>query len=119
MKWTVAAVLCIAFAIRTSGQAQGKVPVTITSDYYAGPKVLVLHALNNSGKDITGYTMIIRHKNADGTLEENGRSETTSDMLNVLIISQMAKDPVASDRVRMQNVANTSFPAGTGIFVAG
>jgi hypothetical protein len=31
------------------------VPVVITSDYYAQPKVLVLHALNNSGKDITGY----------------------------------------------------------------
>jgi hypothetical protein len=94
----------LAFAVRVSGQttyetdkegsppiptAQSKIPntlspVVITSDYYAQPKVLVLHALNNSGKDITGYTMIIRHKNADGTLDENGRSETTSDMLNVL-----------------------------------
>ena len=45
------------------------VPVVITSDYYAGPKVLVLQALNNSGKDISGYTMIIRHKNADGTVD--------------------------------------------------
>src|SRR5260370_34254628 len=63
--------------------------------------------------------MIIRHKNADGTLEENGRSETTSDMLNVLIISQMAKDPTASERIRQQNIGNSYFPAGTGIFTAG
>ena len=120
MKWTVAAVLCIAFAIRTSGQAQVQnVPVVITSDYYAQPKVLVLHALNNLGKDITGYTMIIRHKNPDGTVDNGGRTEHTSDMLSLLITTQMAKDPDASDRVRMQNVANTSFPAGTGIFVAG
>jgi hypothetical protein len=110
----------LAFALRASGQAQvQKVPVVVTSDYYAQPKVLVLHALNNSGKDITGYTMIIRHKNADGTLDENGRSETTSDMLNVLIISQMAKDPTASERIRQQNIGNSYFPAGTGIFTAG
>src|SRR5260370_33369249 len=63
--------------------------------------------------------MIIRHKNPDGTLEENGRSETTSDMLNVLIISQMAKDPTASERIRQQNMGNSYFPAGTGIFTAG
>ena len=117
--------LCVvlAFAVRASGQTQEvqkpPVPLVITSDYYAQPKVLVLHALNNSGKDITGYTMIIRHKNPDGTLEENGRSETTSDMLSVLITSQMAKDPTASERIRQQNIGNSYFPAGTGIFTAG
>src|SRR5260370_28788125 len=63
--------------------------------------------------------MIIRHKNPDGTLEENGRSETTSDMLSVLITSQMAKDPTASERIRQQNIGNSYFPAGTGIFTAG
>jgi hypothetical protein len=95
-------------------------PVVITSNYYAEPKVLVLHALNNSGKDITGYTMIIGHRNPDGTMDQ-GRSENTSDMLNVLIISQMAKDPTASERIRQQDIAYNSFPAsaGTGIFMAG
>src|SRR5580704_8344379 len=106
-------VLCVAaFAIRTSGQTprtyeiidEGGAPpvptvhseipntlttVVITSDYYAQPKVLVLHLFNGSGKDITGYTIIIRHKKADGTLEENGRSESMEDMLGVLITSQM------------------------------
>jgi hypothetical protein len=48
------------------------VPVVITYDYYAQRKVLVVHALNNSGKDITGYTIIIRHKNPDGTLDKSG-----------------------------------------------
>jgi hypothetical protein len=139
-KWTLCAVL--AFALRTSGQTtyntgighgtppilteQSKlpnalVPVVITSDYYAGPKVLVLHALNNSGKDITGYTMLIGHKNPDGKIERGNRTEHTSDMLNVLITSQMAKDPAASERIRQQNIGNNSFPAsaGTGIFTAG
>src|SRR5258707_13080175 len=112
--------LCLAFTIRTPGQAQiQKVPVVITSDYYAQPKVLVLHALNNSGKDITGYTIIIRHKKADGTLDENGRSESTEDMLGVPISSQMAKDASASESIRQQNSANASFPKGYGIFLAG
>ncbi len=131
----------LAFAVRASGQTtdqfpplespaipteQSKVPntlspVVITSDYYAQPKVLVLHILNNSGKDITGFTWLIRHKNADGTLEKGSRSETTSDMLSVLIISQMAKDPTASERIRQQKIGNDSFPAsaGTGLLMAG
>lgn len=118
MKSTLLAVLCVAFSLGAS-PAQGQtVPVVITSDYYAQPKVLVLHALNNSGKDITGYTIIIRHKNPDGTLEK-GWSSTTSDMLNVLITSQMAKDPSASERIRLENSGNAILPAGTGIFVAG
>jgi hypothetical protein len=121
MKSAIVAVLCVAaFAIRTSGHAQARtVPVVITSDYYAQPKVLVLHAINNSGKDITGYTIIIRHKKADGALDENGRSESMEDMLGVLITSQMAKDPGASESMRQQNSANAIFPKGYGIFLAG
>lgn len=97
MKSTILALLCVAFSLGAS-PAQGQtVPVVITSDYYAQPKVLVLHVLNNSGKDITGYTIVIRHKKADGTLDENGRSESMEDMLGPLITSQMAKDPNASE----------------------
>src|SRR5258706_10288595 len=143
-KSEILAVLCIAFTftLRTSGQptttydtgkghgtpliptVHSEIPNTlpalvITSDYYAQPKVLVLHALNNSGKDITGYTIIIRHKKADGTLDENGRSESMEDMLGLLIASQMAKDPGASESIRQQNSANAIFPKGYGIFLAG
>jgi hypothetical protein len=121
MKSAIVAVLCVAaFAIRASGHAQARtVPVAITSDYYAQPKVLVLHVINNSGKDITGYTIIIRHKKADGALDKNGRSESMEDMLGVLIASQMAKDPGASESIRQQNGANAIFPKGYGIFLAG
>src|SRR5258708_17665379 len=132
-----------AFAVRASGQqtttydtgighatpmiptAQSQLPntlqpVVITSDYYAQPKVLVLHALNNSGKDITGYTIIIRHKNADGTIDKGGRTEDGSDMLSVLITAQMAKDPAASESIRLQNSGNKIFnDGGNGIFFAG
>jgi hypothetical protein len=40
-----------------------------------------------------------------------------SDMLSVLITQQMAKDPSASESIRLEN--RSIFPAGTGIFVAG
>src|SRR6266852_2382228 len=123
--WMLCTVL--AFALRAPGQttstyntgighaqpliptAQSKLPntlspVVITSDYYAQPKVLVLHALNNSGKDITGYNFIIRHKNPDGTLDKGSRGEQTTDMLNMLITAEMAKDPNASERIRQQNI---------------
>jgi hypothetical protein len=141
---TIVVCAALAFALRAWGQqtttydtgaghAQPLIPTTqsqlpnalsqmaITSDYYAEPKVLVLHVLNNSGKDITGYTMIIRHKTPDGTLGKGGWSETTSDMLSVLITAQMAKNPTASERIRQQEIGNDSFPtsAGTGIFLAG
>src|SRR5580658_2653576 len=74
--------LVAASAMRTSGQTPVQtVPVVITSDYYAQPKVLVLHALNNSGKDIVGYTFVTRYKKADGTIDPMGRVENTTDML--------------------------------------
>jgi hypothetical protein len=119
MKSTILAVLCGAFSLGASAAQAQTVPVVITSDYYAQPKVLVLHALNNSGKDITGYIIIMRHKKADGTLDENGRSETMEDMLGPLITSQMAKDPGASESIRQQNAATAVFPKGYGIFLAG
>ena len=119
MKSAIEAVLCVAgFAIWTPCHAQAQtVPVVFTSDYYAQPKVLVLHALNNSGKDITGWTFIIRHKNPDGTVDKSGYSSTTSDMLSMLITSQMAKDAAASERTRLE--ANVFASAGNGIFLAG
>jgi hypothetical protein len=116
---TISALCILAITSRASHSQAQTVPVEITSDYCAQPKVLVLHALNNSGKDITGYTIIIRHKKADGTLDENGRSESTEDMLGVLISSQMAKDASASESIRQQNSANAIFPKGYGIFLAG
>jgi hypothetical protein len=138
----IVAVLCVVSAIRTSGQTtrtyeiidevgappiptvHSEIPNTltalvITSDYYAQPKVLVLHLFNGSGKDITGYTIVMRHKKADGTLDEDGRSEWMEDMLAPLIAGQMAKDPGASESVRQQNAATANYPRGYGIFLAG
>jgi hypothetical protein len=136
--WMLGAVL--AFALRASGQttstyntgighgqpliptAQADLPkalspVAITWDYYAQPKTLIVHALNNSGKDISGYTILIRYKNPDGTIDKGGRTEYTTDMLSVLITTQMAKDPAVSERIRLES---TVFNApGNGIFVAG
>jgi hypothetical protein len=121
MKSAIVTVLGVAgFAIWTPGHAQTQtVPVVFTSDYYAQPKVLVVHALNTSGKDITGYIFLIRHKNADGTVDK-GWSSAMSDMLSMLITAQMAKDGAASERIRQQESAdNFSASTGTGIFLAG
>jgi hypothetical protein len=68
--------------------------VVVTWDYYAQPKTLIVHALNNSGKDIVGYTLSIRHKLPDGTLDKGGWSETSSDMLAVLVDVELANEPV-------------------------
>jgi hypothetical protein len=122
MKSAIVTVLGVAgFAIWTPANAQTQTaPVVITSDYYAQPKVLVLHTLNNSGKDITGYIILIRHKNADGTVDKGGWSSTMSDMLSMLITTQMAKDGAASERIRQQDSGDKVFAsAGNGIFLAG
>lgn len=125
MKSAMVKVLSVAaFAIWTPCRAQTQtVPVLITSDYYAQPKVVVLHALNNSGKDITGYIFVIQRKNPDGTVDKNGRSYDMSDLLSVLITTQMAQDPAASERIRQQDKAATRFFAsegkGSGILRAG
>src|SRR5258708_7278732 len=139
----IVAALFLAIAIRTSRQTtttyatgighgppptptvQSELPntlpaVVITSDYYAQPKVLVLHALNNSGKDIVGYTFITRYKKPDGTIDKGSRGENTTDMLSLLITAQMAKDPAASESIRLQNSGNKIFnDGGNGIFFAG
>lgn len=119
-KQSLLPVLCLAFAIRISGQTQvQKLPLMITSDYYAGPNVLVLHAHNNSGRDIVGYTIIIRHKNPDGT-SDGGVSSSATDMLNMLIDTEMAKDPNASESIRQKSIGYEAVnAAGNGIFVAG
>src|SRR5260370_36232798 len=87
--------------------AQSKLPnslpaVVITSDYYAQPKVLVVHALNNSGKDIVGYTFITRYKKPDGTIDKGIRGVDTTDMLSVLVTAHMSIDPCASESVLLQ-----------------
>ena len=72
MKSAIVAVLCVAFTLRTSVQAQEvqKVPVPVTWDYYPQPKSLVLHLVNNSGKDIAAYNITVKSKYADGTHDD-------------------------------------------------
>ena len=83
--------------------AQSELPnslpaVVVTWDYYALPKTLIVHALNNSGKDIIGYTLTIRNRLPDGTLNKSGWSETSSDMLAALVTIRLANDPAIEER---------------------
>ncbi len=103
------AVLCLAFAIRTSGQAQFQ-KVVVTWNYYAQPKMLVLHLTNNSGKDITAYNISVRNKYADGTQDDQGSSQTTSELLGGLIAAQMAKGTPSE---KFTERSNNIFAAGT------
>jgi len=103
--------VAVMFGASRASQAQVQKPLVVTWDYYAQPKTLVVHALNNSVKDITAYTITIRHKNPDGTLDEGGGTQYTSEMLSTLVTFQMAKDHIADERA--WDNSNGTFRAGT------
>jgi hypothetical protein len=113
MKSAIVAVLCVAFTLRASGQAQEvqKVPVLVTWDYYRQSKSLVLHLVNNSGKDIAAYDITVESKYADGTHDDPCCLQDTYNMLRRLVEIQTAKDPAA--------VARRDRELGDGIFAAG
>jgi len=131
MKMIAAVLFILAFALPASSQAitsttdgtnppirtvpskpTNSVPVVVTWDYYAQPKTLIVHALNNSGKDIVGYTISMRHKLPDGTLDKEGWSETTSEMLSMLVNIQLAREPAVEEREQRKS-DNGIFFAGT------
>jgi len=96
-----------------AAQAQAQnVPVLVTSDYHAETKALVLHATNNSGKDIAGYYISIQYRLPNGTWDKSGLSGSVQDMMGVLVTIQMAKDPADAER-RYQQQGLGPFPAGT------
>ena len=101
MKSPILAVLCIASAIRTSGQAQVQdVPVFFATDYYAPTRTLVVHATNSSGKDIMGYYLVVQKKLSNGSLAPQ-RSEFMgqyADMLDAWAYVQTSKDPEKYER---------------------
>jgi hypothetical protein len=105
-----------AFTLRASGQAQTpEVPIVVSPEYFAAPKVLILHLLNNSGKDITGYSISIGHRLPNGTMDKSaGWTTTTTDMLSQLIEVQMAANATVAEQIR-QNWKAT----GSDIFEAG
>jgi hypothetical protein len=97
-----------------SGLAQVQSPrasVLITSDFDRETKKLLLHATNNSGKEIAGYYISIQYKLPNGTWDKPGLSGSVQDMMDVLVAIQMAKDPVDAERRYQEQ--------GLGPFVAG
>lgn len=98
----------------TSGAAQLQpqtVPILFTTDYYAETKTLLLHATNNSGKEITGYHIAIQYRLPNGTWGKPGLQGSLQDMMDTLIVIQMAKDPIDEARKRQEY--------GVGLFAAG
>ena len=94
-------------------QAQAQsVPILITSDYHPETKALVLHATNNSGKDIAGYYISIQHRLPNGAWDKSGLSGSVQDMMDLLVTIQMAKDPAYAER-RYQEQGLGTFAAGT------
>jgi hypothetical protein len=72
--------------------------VTLTWNYYPQPKSLVLHLVNNSGKNITSYNLSVKNKYSDGTQDDPCCLRHQYNMLNRQIEIETAKDPVAQER---------------------
>jgi len=101
MKSAIVTVLCVVSAIPASGQAQVQsVPVVFTTDYYAQTRTLIVHATNNSGKDIMGYYLVVQKKLPDGSLapQRNEFMGQYADMLDPWAYVQTSKDPEKYER---------------------
>ena len=101
MKSVVVTVFCVVSAIRASGQAQVQsVPVVFTTDYYAQTRTLIVHATNNSGKDIMGYYLVVQKKLPNGSLAPQGNEfmGQYADMLDAWAYVQTSKDPERYER---------------------
>ena len=101
MKSAVVTVLCVVSAIRTSGQAQVQcVPVFFTTDYYAQTRTLIVHATNNSGKDIMGYYLLVQKKLPNGSLapQRDEFMRQYADMLESWAYVKTSKDPEKYER---------------------
>lgn len=101
MKSAVVTVLCVVSAIWISGQAQVQsVTVLFTTDYYAQPRTLIVHATNNSGKDIMGYYLVVQKKLPNGSLapQRNEFMGQYADMLDSWAHVQTSKDPEKYER---------------------
>ncbi|MGC1619156.1 MAG: hypothetical protein WA765_11775 [Candidatus Acidiferrum sp.] len=84
------------------------VPVALTWNYYPQPKTLVLHLTNNSGKDITAFSIAGKKTYTDG------RSNDLHQVYNIL--SRLVEIQTAKD----QNLAaRRDRKSGNGIFLAG
>src|SRR5258708_39933828 len=102
----------LAFALPTPGQtttyntgighgtppiptAQSELPKALSPvavDWRYSEGMLTLHLMNNSGKDITAYSISISRKYADGSADTPGSSETMEEMLSGFIYFQMARE---------------------------
>jgi len=111
MKSAIVALLCIVFTLRASPAQAQKVPVMVTWEYRGRTEPFVVHATNNSGKDIVGYVIGDRQKLPDGTVDKMGYGARMSDLMLSEAYRQMSNDPAAYER---QQAAN-----GNGIFAAG
>jgi len=101
MKSVVVIVLWVVSAMPTSGQAQVQsVPVFFTTDYYAQTRTLIVHATNNSGKDIMGYYLLVQKKLSNGNLAPQGNEfmGQYADMLDAWAYVQSSKDPERYER---------------------
>ena len=62
----------LAFAVRASGQSQEVRALGVVIEswrYDPAEKIVILHLVNNSGKDVTGFNISIAERYADGTTD--------------------------------------------------
>ena len=113
MKSAILATLFFAFTLQASSDAQEvqKAPIAVTWDFYPQPKSLILHLVNNSGKDIVAYDITVLNKYMDGTHDDPCCLQHPYNMLSRLVEIQTAKDPAAAAR-RDQELGDGIFAAG-------
>jgi hypothetical protein len=134
MKW-IMAVLCLALAIRTSGQTPG---VVIESWHYDPVgKTVTLHLVNRSNKDVTAFNISIAEKYADGstnyvdgTPSDIHDHQMVEDMLLAMINIQaglvrhgggiaVAGAGLSKEQAMQEAARQAAVPQGNGTFAAG
>jgi hypothetical protein len=102
------ALLLLAFTPGSSLAHAQKVPVALTWNYYPQPRTLVLHLTNNSGKDITAFSVTGKKTYTDGRRED---LQQVHNILGRFVEIQTAKD--------LDLAARRDRETGNGIFLAG
>src|ERR1700688_4979598 len=83
MKW-IAAMMCMAFTAQAYGQqpqVQKPVPVAVTWTYDTQQEMLNLRLVNDSGKDITAYSMTISRRYANRSTGYTDESPSVSETM--------------------------------------
>jgi hypothetical protein len=100
------AVFCVAPTLRAGPLGA----VVVSHDYDAAKNLVTLHMLNQSGKDITAYNILVRESYTNGRVIEH---QVGQEMLGAMLTIADPTDPHHEDMRRAKNGGNGTWEAGT------